>query len=243
MIIDLTRQFSEEEYESYCKLVDFWWDKLDEYRYDLNYAEDLGLLYDEEEANLQEPTCFLDLISYYTPELESINLNRIELEHLDRLCKKIEEFVDELKFKHNFCSEIFLPQCTEKKNSMLKFLEDRNASYFLICRLHPASEEVLLIRDPDVCREFKILFQSYRILEDNANWLVDARGWVGIDRVDSLDYRSLFDWLNNNCIGYWRPLEPFSNSYSWRNNVYQKIYFQYESDLILYVLRFKGNKD
>lgn len=235
MIIDFTRQFSHDKFNSYCDLVDLWWDKYDEYKQDCDEAEEeLDEMYDEEASCLQEPTCFVDLMNY-----NNLELDLKELVYLDELCRKSTEFIDELKFKHNFCSEIYLPLCDEKKTSMLKFLERKNASYFLICRLHPTNREVLLIRDPDICKEFKLLFEIQNLLSSDVSWLVDVRGWVGIERVERLSFTALSIWLNDNCSGYWRM---YDSSTTWPPR-FKKIYFQQESDLMLYVLRFKGNEE
>lgn len=233
MIIDFTRRFTEEKYNSYCDLFDLWWEKYEEHQRSMYDAENnLGELYDEEAAIMQTPNCWLDLLDCDTFEL---NLTADDLTYLDELCKQTDILIKELKKQQSYCTEVYWPQNKKERANMLRFLEEKNAMYYLIYHPHPNTRDVLLIKDELINREFKILFEEQYLNRSTVDWLINSRGWMGTTRVEDLEYYELVNWLENTCLGFWL----FNRQFNILGSV-NMIFFQYETDLVLYQLRFKG---
>ena len=226
MIIDFTRNFTDEEYKAYCHLFDKWWEYYDQVRYDDAC--------DEEDPNYDDyyvtyPETWIDLLEQLSnlPDYDSNDTRTLLLQY-DRLCDLVNTSIKHFKEKNQYVCEMFWPDSSSAKTSILLFLNDRDMQYALINHPHPLFRDILLLPMTDNYREFNILFKNTSPTEIDFKWLVDQCGWRAQHRLDRNS--DIGNWLNDSCSGRWRAVND-------------KLYFEDENDLIFYKLTFVASED
>lgn len=222
MIIDILRDLSNSELNRYEDIVARWWEQQEKNN---RYFEELQI----ECKNacgyrVKNPEDFESLVLKGVTGDFVYGVTKEELEWIGDLQIRTDNIIDSIK-SAGFMLEMLYPGsgCYE----ILRWLEKKNASYYLVHNQYPNKKDYLYFRnsDMDLYKEAYIIRSSY-CSPGEYSFLVEKCGWKKIKRIDNLFNAELFKWLNEVCEGNWK-LESY-------NQLDYNLYFELESDLILY---------
>ncbi len=226
MIIDFTRDFSDEEYLQYFQVVEKWWDQFDLLRRADEYYDNPIIECPDDWFKLAEVGLCNDISgSLITQE---------ELVWIRELSRKVDALVRYFVQTCGYDRQLYWPDNIGHRTRILKWLEEGGQPYALIYHPHPKKRDLILLPNSDPLQEFLIATQTRLPTEDEYEWLISHRGWRSYVRLeeDQLNPYDLRKWLEGNCEGLWSL--GYVSSFGGPN----RIYFQLESDLILYKVTF-----
>lgn len=231
MIIDFTRNFTDKEYDRYWDVFERWWVQHDHNR---RYMECSEWELDDPDSDIVEcPEDWDTLIKYEFISDDQYEVKRDELLWLDDLQDTFNDRIHFLQKEGGFTEVLrWEGSCTGIET--LNWLERKNVSYWIVFAPHPNAADLFLMRSDDLFREFRISHFGYFPSDSDCLFLTNRCGWRGTERVERVDHTLLTNWLNENCEGKWIGRRFTATQIN-------MLYFENDSDMILYNMRFLGD--
>lgn len=228
LIIDITRSFSNEQYLEYVDIINRWWVQHDGDLY--NYLNYLSSPPPEEVKE--------DIINN-NGHRESCAVREDELELLKSLKDKFNKVVKLLSQNKNNPYPYVKHIHTESTNLLtaLTWLERKSIAYYYIIAPHPDQSSIFLLKDKKKFEEFKIVAFAHAPNLAELTFLENEASWKWCNRNDGMTASDILNWCNEMCIGAYKVIYNTAfDPYLTRST--QLIYFELESDLILYRMTF-----
>lgn len=181
MIIDFTKNMTDEEYKDYWRVVESYWLVEDELFAFENYHDSEGEISEE---------------NYYE--------GKAEIE--DQISDDTRQWINELlrdfnRIKGHFITERKWFDCTAYNVSKsYQWLQNENIQYLWLKNPHPREEDYLFFKNEKDWKLYQILFMPTKHDDYTKKFLTNDLGWIAIKiSRDGYDY---YKWLKENTTGY-----------------------------------------